>query len=90
MLLFNLKAFVEKINFIFLFFLTGFYGYSQQVLLKSQTKSTSDFGVKRIYINSTQNTTKLSSIEPKANSSFENSNIESSEKVVIEIGRAHV
>ncbi len=83
MLLFNLKAFVKKNNLIFLIILTGFNGFSQQVLLKSQTKSTSDFGVKRIYINSSQNTTKLSSIEPKANSSFENSNIESPEKVVI-------
>jgi len=83
MLLFNRKAFVKKNNFIFLFFLTGFYGYSQQVLLKTQTKSTSDLSVKRIYINSNQNTAKLSSIEPKANRSFENSNIESAEKVVI-------
>ena len=83
MLLFNLKAFVKNNNFIFLFFLTGFYGYSQQVLLKTQTKSTSDFGAKKLYINTSQNTTKLSSIESKTNSSFENSNIESSEKVVI-------
>lgn len=83
MLLFNLKAFVKKNNLIFLIIITGFNGFSQQVLLKSQTKSTSDFGVKRIQINSSQNTAKLSSIEPKANSSFENSNIESAEKVVI-------
>lgn len=83
MLLFNLKAFVKKNNFIFLIILTGFNGFSQQVLLKSQTKSTSDIGIKKIYINSTQNTTKLSLIDQKANSSFENSNFESSDKVVI-------
>ena len=74
---------MNKINIIFLIILTGFNGFSQQVVLKSQTKSASDLGVKKVFINSTQNSTKISSIDQKAIGTFENSNIIDSEKVVI-------
>jgi tetratricopeptide (TPR) repeat protein len=80
MLFNNRKAKLKKNSFISLLILTSYCGFSQQVLLKSQSMSTSELGVKKTISSVVVNS---SPIQQKAKKSTENLSIEDAEKVVI-------